>query len=162
MQFRGDGTISDLCQDPVARELPEEDIFSKPNLDNLGEAQRSGFGKGRRVMLTLREGPHCRGAQQAHRPAWRHRYKSFLVQPLVLPHPALERRHELPHCTDHHYTDLHGTNRADRAMLRFSISPGRLSTTPASAAQWPHRYGDRSARPGRYRRIEQKAAGYSL
>lgn len=131
LQFRGDGTIFDLRRDSGRPgELPEEDIFCKPNLDNRGRGAALWFWKGAQGYVSP-EGEALTAEALKNRLtalARRHRFKSFLVQPLMLPHHALEcfRIQATPTVRIITYTDLDGTNRVDRAMLRFSISSGAI------------------------------------
>ena len=129
LQFMGDGTVHDFRQNPErAGELPQQDLFCKPNLDNRGRGAEAWFWKGEQGCYLSPGGESLTAAALRKRLtglARQHRFKSFLVQPLVLPHPELLPFRQLatPTVRIITYTDLDGSNKLDRAMLRFSTSP---------------------------------------
>lgn len=130
LQFMGDGTVHDFRRDPEGPgELPQQDLFCKPNLDNRGRGAEAWFWKREQGCYVNPEGESLSAGALKKRLtalARQHRFKSFLVQPLVLPHPELEPFRQLATPTVRIITytdDLDGCNKLDRAMLRFSISP---------------------------------------
>ncbi len=127
MQFMADGTVHDFRQNSSSPgELPEEDLFCKPDLDNRGRRAEIWYWKGEQSYVNT-DGETLSSRKLMKRLtalARRHRYKSFLVQPLVLPHPDLEpfRKRATPTVRIITYTALDGVARVGRAMLRFSAS----------------------------------------
>jgi len=131
MQFMNDGRVIDFRQgSDNPGELPEADLFCKPNVANEGEGAEIWFWKGEQgyvnsggESLTTRKLKERLTAL-----ARRHGSQSFLVQPLVLPHPELMpfRKQATPTVRIITYTDSGGEYKVDCAMLRFSRDPASV------------------------------------
>lgn len=124
MEFTAKGDIHDLRFNEKRGELPEEDLFCKPNQDHEGEGaeiwfweEDRGYKNPRGEVLT----PH-QLKERLLQLAALHHSGSYLVQPLILPHEDLSPFRLLATPTVRILTYIHvdGTIQVDRAMLRFS------------------------------------------
>ncbi len=127
MEFSGDGRVKDLREDAgVEGKLPEENIFCKPNRDNEGEGAEVWNWKGGGKYESY--GGETLSSEELKQRllslAARHKSGSYLVQPLIMPHPDLEpfRKKATPTLRILTYLDFDGEVKADTGMLRFSIS----------------------------------------
>ena len=128
MQFKADGSIIDHRDNIVDKEdLPKHDLFCKPSIDKEGEGAEAWLWSSDGTFNNL-AGEKIKSValkKRLSKLACSHFSGSYLVQPLVRPHPELEQFRKLATPTIRliTYIDSEGHIRADRAMFRFSRLP---------------------------------------
>ncbi|WP_350342401.1 sugar-transfer associated ATP-grasp domain-containing protein [Proteinivorax tanatarense] len=123
-EILSDGTIIAHHSKYINKELPEESLFCKPNIDNEGQgAEIWNWVNGR--YQNPQGDTLSKNQLKAYLKnlAQNHKSGSILVQPLILPHPKLAvfRKNATPTIRVLSYVDEAGHIELDQAMLRFSI-----------------------------------------
>lgn len=123
-EFLANGTIIHHHSKEGVGDLPEEDIFCKPKKDHEGEGAEAWYYKGDGIYRSPERESISKEDLREHlfKRAAQHRSGSYLVQPLILPHPELLpfREEATPTLRILTFQDIDGTVKVDRAMLRFS------------------------------------------
>lgn len=126
MEFKKNRTVKKYFKSSDETTLPQSSLFVKPKIDKEGE--------GAEAWLWLQNGTYQNSEGEILSPemlkkrliklAETHFSGSYLVQPLILPHPALAlfRNKATPTIRIITYKDPTGEIKIDLAMLRFSIN----------------------------------------
>ncbi|MCW3488821.1 sugar-transfer associated ATP-grasp domain-containing protein [Dethiobacter alkaliphilus] len=131
MEFLADKTVKDYSNKKnKSGKLPEQDIFCKPNTDKGGKGAEVWLWKGNQTyqrpdgkVLTednLRK--------RLFKKAKEHAGSSFIVQPLIIPHPDLApfRINATPTLRIISYVDSKGSIQIDSSMFKFSLNPASV------------------------------------
>jgi len=143
LELRADGTINDYRSvDNDAAKLPEGDIFCKPDLGRGGKGAEAWFWTGKQGYQNSKgevlSEEQLRG--RLLKLAFEHECKSYIIQPLIMPHNGLLpfRKNATPTVRIMTYLDSNGQVKAGETHFKFalktaSVAPNRFANTLIAA-----------------------------